>query len=313
MLTRRLVRIKSLQALYSTKQNDEKSVNLAHKMFEKNVSNLQNAYYYAIQFIQALDNYLLSEIDLEKSKYFPDLEKIRTYSVFKNNTFLPIIDSTDTLVKRTAQFSADWSQEGEEIISIYNELKQQDFYKDYVVFDKPTFDLSKQFIIDILTFCNNLESYNTAMFTAFMTWEDDKKQSFKQVIESLKTTQESAEALSLYEIENEEHAEVKYGKDLIGKVIINEKELIGLVEKHTKNWDVERIAQTDQLIILQAIAEFLYFEDIPIKVTINEYLEVSKHFSTPQSSKFVNGILDSVKAELLKEDKISKSAKGLQE
>ena len=95
--------------------------------------------------------------------------------------------------------------------------------------------------------------------------------------------------------------------------MINEAELIGLLEKHTKNWDVERIAQTDQLIILLAIAEFLYFEDIPLKVTINEYLEVSKHFSTPQSSKFVNGILDSVKAQLLKEDKISKSAKGLRE
>ena len=159
----------------------------------------------------------------------------------------------------------------------------------------------------------NSQHVEEAMTNAFMTWHDDKKQAIKAIIETIEAIKSENDQLQLIEMDEKEEIEIDFGKALIEKVVFNQNELVAMLETHINNWDVDRMAQTDQIIILMALCEFQYFEDIPIKVSMNEYLEISKQFSTPQSSKFVNGVLDSVKKQWQTENKLNKSAKGLRE
>jgi len=301
-----------MHTLYSLRQNGENSEKIGQQMFVKHITNIQNSYFFSIKLIQALDQFLITELNLEESKYYPSKEKIRTHKLLNKNKLLSIIDATP--INSVDNFNSSWNNEGEAILTLYRYIVDLDFCKDYLVFEEPSFEQSKDFLLKLIaTAFKHVPEIDEALNNAFITWHDDKKQVVKAVLQTISQVKENDLELPLQIIPMQDNEEIVFGKRLVEKVLINQQEMLLILDKHIKNWDVERMAQTDQLLILLAYCEFIYFEDIPLKVTINEYLEVSKQFSTPQSSKFLNGVLDSLKNQLTHKKKINKNEKGLRE
>lgn len=314
MLSRRLVRIKALQAVYAFRQLDDKNKDALKNLYHSNIENLQKAYIHALWFVKALDYFLLSEIDLETSKYFPEKERIRQFKLLANNSLIPIFDRSDLLEKEAKKLGISWDDEGEALNSFLKDLVKKDFVIDYLVFDQPSFKVSQKFIIQLLEYAlGKSEFIKDAMENAIITWHDDYRVVLRALVDTISSLKSEVSSLDLYNFKTDASTEIAYGEKLCLLVRKHEEEILTLVQKHTKNWEVDRIAQTDQIIMLLATCEFMYFEDIPVKVTINEYLEIAKRYSTPQSSNFLNGVLDSLKNELQKEGKIEKNAKGLRD
>lgn len=307
MISRRLIRIKAFQSIYAHRQSGKEESN-APKVFQESMNELQKALNLALTFIKALDYFLLSEIDIEREKYFPEQERLRRLNLLVNNLLMPLFDKLDL-----PEFQKVWDKEGEAINLFLNELKEKSFVQDYLVFDKPTFELSKQFILKTLEFAfGKSKAIKEVMDNQVLSWQDDKHvvlRTLQQIISKLKSDSSDIE---VYRFKEKSKTEVNFGGDLCKLTELHEEKLLKEVEQHIKNWDLDRIAQTDQIIVIMAIVEMLYFKDIPVKVTINEYLEIAKSHSTPESSKFVNGILDSIKKEYETTGRINKSEKGLQ-
>jgi len=314
MLSRRLVRIKALQSVYGYRQSEDQSLDFLKTSYQQNIENLQKAYYHGLWFIKALDYFLLSEIDIETSKYFPEPERIRKFRLLANNSLIPILDASTDLEKQVKRMSISWDDEGEALHSFLKELIEKSFVQDYLVFEQPPFKVSQKFLIQLLEYAfGKSKVIIEAMENAIITWQDDKRVVVRALVSTLNDLEKETDILGLYRFEEHARTEVRFGEKLASQVVKYEEELLKTLQAHIKNWQVDRIAQTDQIIILLAACEFLYFEDIPIKVTINEYLEIAKTYSTPQSSSFINGVLDSLKRQFERDGKLDKNAKGLRD
>lgn len=316
MISRRLIRIKAMQAMYAYRQIEEKDKKSAHisLLFNKSIDNLQSGYLHSLQLLKALDYFLLSEIDIEMAKYFPDKERIRRFKILANNKLIQVLDNSKSLEKAVTQYDVTWDDEGETLELFLKNVIEKDFVKDYLVFDEPEFKVAKNFIKQLLDFALiKSKDLNEALSNKVISWHDDKRMVMKAVEETIKGIDNADTVLELHNFKDNAQAEVDYGQDLIDFALENQESILKEVQSLVKNWDMERIALIDQVIVLLAASEFLNFPDIPVKVSINEYLEVAKVYSTPQSSKFINGVLDSLKNKYQKEDRIIKNEKGLRD
>ena len=284
MLIRRLVRIKCLQSVYAFRQSSDAKETDVTSHFIQNVEQLEKAYNLGLTFIKALDYFLLSEIDIEREKYFPSPESIRSYSLFSKNKLMPLFDAID---HKDAQ--KIWDTEGEALDLFLKEIKDKPFVRDYLVYDEPTFELSKRFTIKVIEYALSKSKIITDVLeNAILSWQDDKHVVLRSLQNTLNNLKEEDTVLKTYNFRRDATVEVQYGQSLCELAVKHQDEILEKVE-------------------------FIYFKDIPVKVTMNEYLEVAKSHSTPQSSRFVNGILDQYKNVLLEEGKIEKKGKGLKE
>ena len=175
---------------------------------------------------------------------------------------------------------------------------------------KNSFEEDKQFVVDMFT---EIIAPNEKLYEYIednkLTWIDDIPMVNTQILKQLKAVTQDDEfrVTKLYKDEEDK----EYVSLLFRKTVLNEVDLAKEYIDKTPNWDTERIAEIDTIILKMAICEFLKFPSIPVKVTINEYLEIAKEYSTPKSSIFINGILDNLVKEFSKEDKIKKSGRGL--
>lgn len=308
MLSRRLVRIKALQSVYAFRQRTEtEKVDIAEQ-FRQSIKQLEKGYDLGLTLIKALDYFLLSEVDMEKEKYFPDKEQIRKNSLLSKNKLTPLFDSLEI------KYAQDiWDNEGDALNLFLKELKERTFVQDYLVFEDPNYELSEQFIIKVLEFGFGKSKHITdVMDNYLLSWQDDKHVILRTLLNTIKGLKNQDVSLNRFIFSADAEVEVNFGTKLCEKAIELQDDILKEVKKHSNNWDVDRIAQTDQIIVLLAIIEFMHFDDIPLKVSMNEYLEIAKSHSTPQSSRFVNGVLDSYKNQLVKDGKIEKKGKGLQ-
>jgi N utilization substance protein B len=184
-------------------------------------------------------------------------------------------------------------------------------YIDYMSKSQSTFDEDKYFIADLFTeviapndkLYEYLEDYR-------LTWLDDVPLVNTMILKQIKQVKEAQEEFKVTKLYKDED-DKDYAKNLFRKTVLNEVELSKQYIDKTPNWDTDRIAEIDTIILKMAICEFLKFPSIPVKVTINEYLEIAKEYSTPKSSIFINGILDNLIKDLKNENKLVKTGRGL--
>jgi N utilization substance protein B len=205
-----------------------------------------------------------------------------------------------------------WANEPELIKKLYNEMIETDFYKSYMNDEEHSYAADKK-VVELLFSEVILQSEDLIHILEEQSiyWNDDVDFVVSMIIKTFKKFKEfSSERQALLPMfkDAEDH---EYAKDLFRKTTVNHKELRELVEKYTVNWDVDRIAFIDELILEMAMSEFLYFPSIPTKVTLNEYIELSKYYSTQKSRNFINGILDKALKALKKDNKIVKAGRGL--
>ena len=313
MLNRRHLRIKVLQMLYSY-FNDEDStdIQLAEKNLLNSVERIYDLYIYLLLSFPVVRESALIKQDERKKKLRPTKEDLYPNLKFVDNQIISLIKSSVDLNQLSENRKINWDNDEKREIyrKIFIEIEKSEVYFEHMNNDEKGFEADRNFLIQLF----KAEIANSPLIYDFFEdedihWMDDIDLACSMVIKTIKNTKENKiDIMPLYKANDDEKAFIRtLLKETIRKDVDNELMIENLVE----NWEFERIAKMDVLLLKMAITELQCFETIPTKVSINEYIEISKYYSTPKSNVFINGILDKSVNLLSKENKINKSGRGL--
>jgi len=312
MISRRIIRTKVLQVLYAFYTSPERSINQTEKELFFSIQKTYDLYHFLFQLALEIADHANSIIELRKKKHFPTQEDLNPNTRFIGNQLLYQLRTNSALQKQLEQSKLSWSNEPELIKKLYTSLIESEFYNEYMTKPERNYQDDKK-VIELLFAEIILQSDElfSILEEESIYWNDDIDFVISMIIKTIKKFKEySNENTSLMPLFKDEE-DNDFTKNLFRKSVVNHDDLKKIVEQHTVNWDVERIAFLDNLIMELAIAEFLYFPSIPTKVTLNEYIELSKYYSTQKSRNFINGILDKSLKALKAEERIVKAGRGL--
>lgn len=314
MLTRRHIRVKVLQSIYAYNQRVNSDIDAQEKFLKYSIAQMSDLYLLMLQLMVSLQNQAEEYLDRSQQKFLAtELEKNPSRN-FVDNKLIKLIDANPTFVDAIEKKSLNyWAMDSEYVNILLNELREKSWYVDYLTLADPTFKDDQKFVLrlykEVIAPNDKLYDY---LEDKRLTWIDDFPIVNTAIVKMLgKITENNAAKFLVPELyKNDEDRE--YAIQLFRKVLLNEERLNEEIKGKTPNWDQDRIADVDLIILKMGIAEFLYFPSIPARATINEYLEVSKEYSTPKSSIFVNGILDKIVKEFTESGKLNKIGRGLQ-
>ncbi|MEZ4779170.1 MAG: transcription antitermination factor NusB [Flavobacteriaceae bacterium] len=313
MLTRRHIRVKVLQSLYAFYQSDEQDLDKQEKFLHYSISQALDLQALLLQLIVALRDHAENFLQKSQKKHLATSVEKNPSRSFIDNKAIEVIASNTSLSEYLKNKKLNhWSLDDEYVTILFNELKETAWYKEYLIKENNSFQDDKEMLIKLY---KEIIAPNEKLYDYLedkqLTWIDDFPLVNTTNIKMLtKLTEKKRESVFIPQIYKDEE-DRDFSIQLLRKVILNDDQLSKEVDGKTPNWDTERIADIDMLILKMGIAEFLYFPSIPVKVTINEYLEVSKEYSTPKSSFFVNGILDKLVKEFSDAGKLNKIGRGL--
>ncbi|MFM6975767.1 MAG: transcription antitermination factor NusB [Sphingobacteriaceae bacterium] len=313
MLNRRQLRVKVLQVLYAYQQADNKEVKLFEKALLKDINSVSEMYFYALSLLIKVADYSLIDAEDRANKHLPSAEDLNAPTKLSDNLFIEALRNHPKYVEGLKQFKVSWDFEPIIDKTIFSFLKNAEEYTDYLKAKEHTIHSDKEIIKYIF---RKIILKNPAIEQIFeekfINWPVDKEVLKAMMAKTFKgfNGPDAGSNQLAFLLQNEKE-DREFVIDLLNKSIAHADEYLGYIDKKTKNWDAERIALMDILLMQMAIAELVHFSSIPVKVTINEYLEIAKEFSTPKSNSFINGILDKILADLKAEKKIQKFGRGL--
>ena len=313
MLTRRHIRVKVLQSIYAYNQSENKNLEKQEKFLLYNMEQMQDLYLVTLQLFIALRDQADNFLNISQKKHLAtDLEK-NPSRVFVENKVIDLIATneafSDIINRKKLNY---WEDDSEYVTILFNSLKEQDWYSEFLKQKTTNFYEDKDFLVKVFKdIIAPNEKFYEYIEDKRLTWADDFPLVNTLVVKMLsKISEKNVDSILIPDLyKNREDRD--YAIDLMQKVILHDEELTEIIDEKTPNWDKERIADLDMIILKMGISEFLYFPSIPIRATINEYLEVSKEYSTPKSSLFINGILDKLVKEFSNSEKINKTGRGL--
>jgi N utilization substance protein B len=312
MVSRRLLRIKTLQICYAYLKSSEQSINQAEKELFFSIQKSYDLYHYLILLILDVINFAESRIELAKQKQIPAQEDLNPNTRFIDNKLIKLLNDNYELKKYLNDQKLSWVNYPELIKNLYNEIRESELYKNYMSSESKGYNEDKKFISNVFSkIIINFESLYQNLEEQSIFWNDDIEFVIGMIIKSLRSfkasSDENVKLMPLFK--NEEDKD--FVKRLFRKTVLKHKENEELISKFIKNWDVERIAFMDIIVMSLAITEMTEFSEIPVKVSLNEYIEIAKFYSTQKSNIFINGILDKIVEHLKKEGRIKKVGRGL--
>ncbi|MBN1598247.1 MAG: transcription antitermination protein NusB [Bacteroidales bacterium] len=302
-----------MQALYAYfKHQGESSISKSEKELLFSIQKTYDLYHYLLLLMIDLCDYAIKRIELAKNKKIPTPEDINPNTKFINNKIIAQLKENLTLNKYLREKKLSWINYPELKKNIYNEIIENEQYKTYMSSPERSYKEDKEMVCNLYKYimsCNEQIFINLEEQSIY--WNDEVEFVIGSIIKTLKKFKESdgknAKLMPLYKSKDD----LTFSQKLLRNVILKHEEYLEYIEKFSKNWDVDRIAFMDILIMQMAIGEVLSFSSIPVKVTLNEYLEISKYYSTQRSNIFINGILDKVFTYLKNINKIKKQGRGL--
>jgi len=312
MISRRLLRTKTLQIVYAYFQADDPSLNQFEKELFHSINKSYELYHYIFQLIIDVSEYSLSRIELAKTKLIPTEDDVNPNNRFVENKIIQQLKENDQLQHYLSFNKLSWVNNPELVRKIFLEFADTDDYKLYMNERKGSYTQDRELINCLVkNVIYNCEDLVHTLEEQSIYWLDDFDFMVSMVAKTISEFKigDTQERPLMPLFKNSDDSE--FVKRLFRKVILNHVEYKGIIESHIKNWDLERIAFIDTLIMMLAIAEIIEFPSIPIKVTFDEYIEIAKKYSTEKSNLFINGILDKVVATLNEKGKINKQGRGL--
>lgn len=317
MLNRRYLRIKAMLALYAYYQSGSDRHDLNEKQMLLTIDAIYELFIYQLSILPELVHFANLRLDDAKQKFFPTEEEKNPNTKFINNKLIQHLQKNRDFQKKINEYKISWVGEYDIIGAMFDKIKKSSTYENYMASEEDSFDNDREFIIKLYKkyFIDSdiLQSY---FEEKNIYWTDDYYTAGFLIIKTLSNIKENDdEFVSLPPLFHKTPDNINEDKifviDLFRKTIAISDECDTLIQPRLKNWDMERIALIDMLLMKMTLAEVLYFPTIPIKVSLNEYLDIAKEYSTPQSSTFINGILDAVVNELKEGKKIKKAGRGL--
>ena len=311
MLNRRHIRVKVMQSIYALHQKNSDDIEKEEKFLLHSIDSIQDLYLIMLSSLVEIRKKEIIFLETSSKKHLATPEEKNPNRKFVDNLILQQLDESNSLsIALEKRKINNWAMNDTYILILLNEIKQSDLYQKYMLNKKSSYQEDKDFVVDMFT---ELIAPNEKLYDYLedykLTWVDDIPVVNTQIVKQLKQVSEKEEfrVSKLYKDQEDQ----EFVSLLFKKTVLNEIELAKEYIDKTPNWDAERIAELDTIILKMAICEFLKFPSIPVKVTINEYLEIAKEYSTPKSSIFINGILDNLIREFQNENKIKKTGRGL--
>jgi len=302
MITRRNIRIKVMQVLYQLETNETIASSDGTKILQNRLEQTSRLFAYLIYFLTEVARYAERDASLRASRHLATSHDKNISIKLAGNTLLWKILENESYKQATADFKFGFEQTRDVVRRIYQELTASDVYQSYIL--EPGRDPKKEkdillFIFTDLmlpddTFTSHIEEY-------FTNWDDDAEMLNTLMVSFL----QKPGSLNLQEMPDPE--KMKFAKDLLKTVGEKKEYVTEMIKTRLKNWDPDRIAALDMILMQMGVCEFLYFPTIPPKVTINEYIDLAKEYSTAQSGHFVNGLLDGIHKDLIRDNKIHKT------
>jgi N utilization substance protein B len=302
MISRRNIRVKVMQTLYTLDAQEQTlkpgdPVRILHKHFDQSRQLLT----YLIYFITEIARYAETDSRLRSSKHLPSQQDLNVNIKLAGNEYLwKIIE--DNSWKKAVETDKPHLQDNKELIRrLYLELVSKEEYQAYITTegrDKRKEKEMLEYIFSEMMLPNEL--FLAHIEELFTNWDDDGE----MIVQILMGYLAKPGSVDFQQIISKDKLE--FAKGLLTTVIDKKDVIMEMIKPKLKNWDPERIATLDMILMQMGVVEFLYFETIPPKVTINEYIDLAKEYSTPQSGQFVNGILDNIHKELVKDEKMHK-------
>tara|TARA_B110000503_G_scaffold68985_1_gene107656 strand:- start:985 stop:1932 length:948 start_codon:yes stop_codon:yes gene_type:complete len=314
MLNRRHLRIKVLQALYSYYQSNDDNFNNLKKETLSGLERIYDLYVYLLLTFSELKSVSEYRISENKKKIRPSDEELDPNFKFVKNKVIELLENNVNLRTASENRKVNWvGDESQEMFrKMLIHIRESEVFDLYMNNGETGFEEDKAFAIGLFkTEIANFPALYNFFEEKSIHWLDDIDLACAMVIKTIKAFEEggNCDILSLYK---DKEDEIYFVNQLLQKTIVMDKESEELIDELTSNWELDRIAKMDVILMKMAITELQVFSNIPTKVTLNEYIEISKFYSTPKSNGFINGVLDKAIGRLDKEGKINKAGRGLQ-
>ncbi len=311
MLNRRHLRVKVLQVLYAFFQTANDDLASGEKELILNIKKTFELYLYQLLLIGELGYIAERFFDERKSNNLRQTEDDTAGLKFPENRLIKLIRTSESLNKACKDKNISWSNDYYLLRKIFLHIRRSEMYRDYVNKGSHTFEDEKKFVLNIFkTLICDFELLHYFYEERCIYWIDDWELVYRCVVKTIKEAKEGDKDIKLMSV-FKENSDESFTRELFNKTVLNSKEFDPMIAEKAKNWDIERIAIIDIILIKMALTELVKFPEIPVKVTLNEYIEISKMYSTQKSKIFINGVLDKLAIDLEKEGKIKKSGTGL--
>ena len=308
MINRVLIRLKIIQIVYAYYQNGSKNLDSAEKELFYSLSKAYDLYNYLLMLMIALTNYAQKRIDAAKAKLSPAEEDLNPNTKFVENKFIAQLEVNKQLMDFVANQKRTWANDEDFLKALFEKISASDIYKEYMAASDSSYDADRELWRKLYkTFIFNNEELDALLEDQSLYWNDDKEIVDTFVLKTIKRFDEKngADQPLLPEFKDDEDQE--FARRLFRRSILNCDYYRHLISENTRNWDLDRVAFMDVIIMQCALAEILSFPNIPISVSLNEYVDIAKVYSTNKSGSFVNGTLDGIVKVLKKEGKLTKN------
>lgn len=311
MINRRHIRVKVMQSVYAILQSNSDNLTKEEKFLRSSIDKMYDLYGLSLSILINVQEMASNHLEIAKKKYLPSSEEKNPNTKFTENKLILKLKESGSLEDFLDDRNLNnWKDDGEFVRVIWDLILKSDIYKEYISTRTSNFEEDKKFVLDVF---KNIIAPNEKLADYFedqnISWVDDIPFVNTWVVKTFNSLNASKAFVldDLYKDESDE----KFVLDLFRKVILNHEKYDEDINEKTPNWDAERIADIDLILMKMALTEFLHFPSIPTRVTINEYIEISKDYSSQKSSFFINGVLDKLLKDYSESKRIEKIGRGL--
>ncbi|MBO5190881.1 MAG: transcription antitermination factor NusB, partial [Bacteroides sp.] len=307
-INRVLIRLKIVQIVYAYYQNGGKNLDTAEKELFFSLSKAYDLYNYLLLLMVEVTKQANKRLNAAKNKLVPTKEELFPNTKFVENRFIAQLEVNKQLLEFSNNQKKTWENEADFVKTLCDKILESDIYKEYMASETSSYEEDRELwrkLYKNIIF-NNIE-LDQVLEDQSLYWNDDKEIVDTFVLKTIKRFDEKngAKQELLPEFKDEEDQD--FARRLFRRTILNADYYRHLISENTKNWDLDRVAFMDVVIMQIALAEILSFPNIPVSVSLNEYVEIAKLYSTPKSGGFINGTLDGIVNSLKKENKLTKN------
>jgi N utilization substance protein B len=312
MLNRRHIRIKVLQILYAFFHSESEDLTKSERDLKNSFDKTHSLYIHLLLLLVAIKKQAEEKIEKRKNKLLPNQEDLSPNTKFVDNKTLTLLAENLSLIEHFENDEIYWDENPELVGKIFRQIQESEMYNKYISEENTTFIEDRKFVTALfMEFIAANEDVHSFLEEKSIYWLDDFEVSNLAVVKTIKSlktdSDEYARLLPLFKEEDDK----EFASNLMKRTILNSSNYTKYVVETASNWDEERISDMDQLLMQMAICELLNFETIPVKVTLNEYIELSKDYSSQKSKIFINGVIDKLAIRFKEEGILKKLGRGL--
>lgn len=309
MLSRRNVRIKVMQVLYSMSRDSKLDLDGVLRRYRSNIDKSFELYLFNLLMFSRIANYAKQDRARKRAKLLPSEEDLAFTAKLSENPLIESLADNEALNRLYKKYKLEGRIDKDMIRRFYADFSKTEDYQNFVRQDGETKDDFKDILLKLFKHSISNEAYEEYLDDNYSSWTDDKSLVVGAMKKTIKGLPASSDFYQAYEPADETVKE--FGETLLSQVVVEDESLLAIIEPTLRNWDADRVAIIDMILLKMALCELMNFPTIPTKVTLNEFVDISKIYSTEKSKDFINGILDRLMKQLETDGKINKQGRGL--